>query len=227
MSAQIIELLIFAGIAFFIINKLIATLGSTSEDDPAKGNNSFFGEAKIKDVTYSTKKPANSFFGNNLLNKVVKPSIDPKMLYGLIVEENSVAILSGLEAISKKLPSFEVKKYINSAKTAFELIIKYANDDNIDELVKLVDKKYLQEFPTLSQNYGEVIDNSHLDARISEAYSFANNIFIKILFTGEKITSKMDYMEEEWTFSRSLLSKSVNWFLINIDQERKRTENNS
>ena len=43
MSGQILELIIFAAIAFFIINKLISTLGKTSGDDPAK-NNSFFGE---------------------------------------------------------------------------------------------------------------------------------------------------------------------------------------
>ena len=43
MSGQLIELIIFAGIAFFIINKLIATLGTTSEDETAS-RGSFFGE---------------------------------------------------------------------------------------------------------------------------------------------------------------------------------------
>ena len=41
MSGQLIELIIFAGIAFFVINKLIATLGTTSDDD-AKKRPSFF-----------------------------------------------------------------------------------------------------------------------------------------------------------------------------------------
>lgn len=36
MSGQLIELIIFAAIAFFVINKLLSTLGRTSEDDPAK-----------------------------------------------------------------------------------------------------------------------------------------------------------------------------------------------
>ena len=39
MSPQIIELLIFAVIAFYIINKLITTLGSTSEEEQTKQKN--------------------------------------------------------------------------------------------------------------------------------------------------------------------------------------------
>ena len=61
MSGQILELIIFAAIAFFIINKLISVLGKTSGDDPTK-NNSFFGENignNLKDVTsyLITRKP--------------------------------------------------------------------------------------------------------------------------------------------------------------------------
>ncbi len=55
MSPQIIELLIFAVIAFYIINKLITTLGSTSEEEQTK-QKSYFGEPVIKDVTYSIVK---------------------------------------------------------------------------------------------------------------------------------------------------------------------------
>ena len=43
----------FAGIAFFIINKLISTLGSASSDDPAKSKG-FFGENLGKAVAGSS-----------------------------------------------------------------------------------------------------------------------------------------------------------------------------
>ena len=47
MSGQILELIIFAAIAFFIINKLISVLGKTSgEDDPAKNNSFFYQQIK-------------------------------------------------------------------------------------------------------------------------------------------------------------------------------------
>ena len=218
MSAQIIELLIFAGIAFIIINRLIATLGSTSEDDPAKRKSSFFGETGIKDVTYTANTAAGNILKNNLPHSVKPPTINPMELDGLIVEENSTAIIAGLEAVLAKLPSFKARKFLHSAKAALELIIEASNDDDIEDLLTLVDKRYIQEFHIFSETYGEFVNGSVLDAKISEAYTFANNIFIKVLFTGERITSSIEYMQEEWTFSRSLISKNIDWFLTKVDR---------
>ncbi|HJD57208.1 MAG TPA: hypothetical protein LFW12_03780 [Rickettsia endosymbiont of Sericostoma sp. HW-2014] len=216
MSAQIIELLIFAGVAFFIINRLIATLGSTSDEDPAKRKSSFFGETGIRDVTCTAKADTSVFFKKNLPQTMVKPApINPMEFDGLIVDENSVAIIAGIAAISAKLPSFQARKFLYSAKAAFELIIEASNDDDIEDLLTLVDKRYIQEFHIFSETYGEFVHGSVLDTKISEAYTF-NNIFIKVLFTGENITSKIKNMQEEWTFSRSLVSKSTDWFLTNV-----------
>ena len=91
-----------------------------------------------------------------------------------------------------------------------------SRDDDIDDLLTLVDKRYIQEFHIFSQTYGEFVHGSVLDAQISEAYTFANNIFLKVLFTGKKVTSKIKNMKEEWTFSRSLISKNTDWFLTNV-----------
>jgi predicted lipid-binding transport protein (Tim44 family) len=41
---------------------------------------------------------------------------------------------------------------------------------------------------------------------------------MKVLFTGKQTTDKMDSFKEEWTFSRSLIFKEVNWFLTNVDR---------
>ncbi len=214
MSAQVIELLVFAGVAFFIINKLIGTLGSTSEDDPAKRRSSFFGETDIRNVTYTTKTPTDNIF------KKKSPSFNSLELDGLIVKENSVAITTGIEAISAKLPLFQAKKFLHSAKEAFQIIIDTSSEDDIKNLSTLVDKRYIHEFHASSKTYGKFIHGSVLEAQISEAYTFANNIFIKVLFTGTKITSKIENMREEWTFSRSLISKNMNWFLTNVDRHK-------
>ncbi len=214
MFPQMFELLIFAGIAFFVINRLISKLGSTSDNDPAKQKTSFFGESKIKDVTYTHENSSPNIFNKGFARK---EPIDTVSLEGLIIEENKDAIIAGLETLSLKLPSFQVAKFLNSARLAFELIIEAANDDDIEELLKLVDKRYVENFHVFSEKYGEFIHGSKLDAKISEIYSFANNVFIKVLFTGKKITDKMNSLQEEWTFSRRLMSKDVNWFLTNID----------
>lgn len=218
MSAQMIELLIFAGVAFFIINKLIATLGSTSDEDPAKRQQSaFFGESKIKDVTYTTKPTTSDIIKNTLLNKVGK-STEQQEINDLVVQENYEAILSGFENISSRLQSFTLSKFLRSAKMAFELIIQAANEKNTQELEKLVDKRYLEQFATISPQYGTIINNANLNAKISEIYSFANNAFIKVLFTGDKVTSNLDTLKEEWTFSKSLISNNNDWFLNNISK---------
>ncbi|WP_341764240.1 hypothetical protein [Candidatus Tisiphia endosymbiont of Beris chalybata] len=214
MSPQMIELLIFAGIAFFVINKLISKLGSTSDNDPAKQKFSFFGEAKIKDVTYTAPNSPTNLFKKNFFKKA---PLDTTTLDGFIIEENREAIITGLESITVKLPSFQPSKFLNSAKMAFELIIEAANDEDIEELLKLVDKRYVEKFHIFSENYGEFVHGGKLEAKISESYSFANNIFIKVLFSGKKITSKLDFLKEEWTFSRNLISNEVNWFLTNVE----------
>ncbi|MCC8417328.1 MAG: hypothetical protein LN588_02190 [Rickettsia endosymbiont of Bryobia graminum] len=216
MSGQIVELLIFAGIAFFIINKLISKLGSTSDDDPAKQG--FFGEPKIKDVTNTStpselgKGKISSFF--SLKEKTNTHSIDDN----LIVQENAQTIKESLAMIASKLPSFQASKFVHSSKAAFEIIIEASNDDDIEELITLVDRRYIKDFHKYSENYGEFIQNNDLTARISEAYNFANHLFIKILFTGKKVTSKIALFNEEWTFSKSLLTNDVNWLLTNVEK---------
>jgi predicted lipid-binding transport protein (Tim44 family) len=217
MSAQMIELLFFAGIAFFIINRLIATLGSTSDEDPAKKQSSFFGEPSIKDVTYTTKNTTSEIIKNKLLNRTDKPS-ELKEINELVVQENYEAILPGFALISSRLPSFSPSKFLRSAKIAFELIIQAANEKNTQELEKLVDKRYLEKFNPVSAQYGTMLSNANLNAKISEIYSFANNAFIKVLFTGENVTNNLQKINEEWTFSRSLISTNTDWFLTNIDK---------
>ena len=62
MFHQMFKLLIVAGIAFFVINKLISELGSTSDSDPAKQITSFFGESKIKDVISTSQNTSANIF---------------------------------------------------------------------------------------------------------------------------------------------------------------------
>ncbi|XVN43004.1 MAG: TIM44-like domain-containing protein [Candidatus Rickettsia vulgarisii] len=211
-----LELLIFAGIAFFIINKLISKLGSTSDEDPAKRG--FFGEPKIKDVT-NTSEPSGLNKGKIKIPSffVVKEKANP-IDDSLIVQENAQAIKEGLATIASRLPSFEVSKFLKSSKAAFEIIIEACNDEDIEELSMLVDRRYIKDFHKYSDNYGEFIHNNDLVAKISEAYSFANHLFVKVLFTGNKVTSKIGSFSEEWTFSKSLLTNDVNWLLTNVEK---------
>ena len=213
MSGQILELIIFAGIAFFIINKLISTLGKTSGDDPAK-NNSFFGEnigSKLKDVTYSTTT------ASILRPKFLKAS-QPN-LKGVVLEESKEAVEKGLQEVLDKVPAFDIQRFANGAKLAFQMIVESSLQNDEKQLEELVDKRYIESFKATASNYGNFNSNENkLEVYISDIYLFGNNIFIKVLFTGNNITDKIKNLQEEWTFSKSTLSSDPTWYLTNIDR---------
>ncbi|WP_342225613.1 Tim44 domain-containing protein [Rickettsia endosymbiont of Urophora cardui] len=210
MSPQIIELLIFAGIAFFIINKLITTLGATSDDDPAK-QKSYFGEPVIKDVTHSSNKSYDE-------EKDLLTAQDIKTFKNLIVEQNITAVVDGMETVHKRLNAFQPIKFINNAKIAFQMIIEAAYKNQTEELAELVDKRFLEEFEKISDSYGNFFDSTALNAKYSEIYTFGNNIFIKLLFQGKNVVDKIEELKEEWTFTRNANTKEVDWFLSNIEK---------
>lgn len=212
MSGQLIELIIFAGIAFFIINKLIATLGSTSEEDPARNKSFFKNTQSIRDVTNSTKRKAN----------ILKPKF-PKTkkvnLKGLVVPGTEKEVMEGLSDVLAKVPNFNVNSFLKGAKSAFKMIIDAASDNNDEELEELVDKRYIEHFKSMSSSYGEYsAKESALTAQVSEMYMFGNNVFVKILFAGKNITNKIKDMHEEWTFTKSILNSGPEWHLTNIDR---------
>ena len=212
MSGQVLELIIFAGIAFFIISKLISNLGSTSSDDPAK-NKSFFGEnfsKTLKDVTYTGS-------ANILKPNFSKPS--KLEIKDLILLENKDSIEKGLQEVLDKAPSFDARRFVNGAKLAFKMIVESAFNDDDKQLEELIDKRYIDNFKSIAANYGELTEDSEkISAQISEIYMFGNNIFIKILLMGSNATEKIKDLHEEWTFSKSTLSKNPAWYLTNIDR---------
>lgn len=213
MSGQLIELIIFAAIAFFVINKLLSTLGRTSEDDPAK-NKSFFGESgKMKDVTGTASTRASTILRPGF---VKKKKINMK---GLIVLENEAEINAGMIDVMNKVPTFNAANFLKGAKNAFRMIIEAGANSNEDELEELVDKRYIENFKSMASSYGKYAEKkSTLSAQISEIYMFGNNIFIKILFAGKNVTNKIKELHEEWTFTKSALSTGPEWQLTNIDR---------
>ena len=212
MSGQLLELIIFAGIAFFIINKLISTLGSASSDDPAKSKG-FFGEnlgKTLKDVTYTGSA---SVLKPNFL-KVNKPD-----LKDLVLSENKEAVEKGLQEVLNKIPSFDIGRFASGAKSAFQMIIEAALQNDDQQLEELVDKRYIDNFKSIAVNYGKLTENAHkLSVQVSEVYMFGNNIFIKVLLLGNNITDKIKDLHEEWTFSKSALNSEPAWYLTNIDR---------
>lgn len=211
MLAQALELIIFAGIALFIINKLINTLGKTSEDDPTR--KSFFGEnnGSLKDVTNTAQ--ANDRFSLKFF-KSKHADYDE-----YIIAEHKQAIYKGIAELEEKMLQFDLKNFLKGAKGAFKMILEAAATGNQLQLAGLIDRRYLEPFKNMASQYGQYKNtDNQLLARVAEIYLFGNNAFIKVLFVGNNITDKMGILEEEWTFTKNIQATDNAWFLTNIDK---------
>ena len=211
MSAQILELLLFAGVAFLIISRLIAILGSTSDDDPTK-RASFFGEAQggLKDVTNSVAQNLKEL---NQLTSGGNHDIDD-----LTTAENKDNIINGLAYACSKMGNFNLRTFLNSAKAAFGMIIEASLNKDFNDIQKLIDKRYIDQFISIASSYGKIKNLKTLKAKVSDIYTFGNTVFIKVLFSGKSIVSNISNFNEEWTFSKSFINSGPEWYLTNIDR---------
>lgn len=199
MSPQMIELLIFAAIAFFLINKLLSILGTTNENEEA--NKSFFGEPSfMKDVTQklSVLEKIKQEYNN-------KDIIDPT---------NKERILEQLSIIKSRLRNFDLVKFVKGSVSVFTMLTKDGAKNDKDLLEHLVDKRFMEEFTNNADKYSkQKIEN--LDSKITDLYLFGNNVFIKILFKDSACK-----LQEIWTFTKNTNDANLHWFLSNIEVTR-------
>jgi len=216
MSAQMLELLFFAGIAFFIINRLISTLGITNDDDSAK-HKTFFGEkGGIKDVTENSN--VHNIKDASFIEKKNAKTVSKDDFKDIIVNDNFSKILETIEEIQGRLPNFSPHNFLKNSKSAFKMIVETGEDSSKEKLELLVDKRYIDYFKSIVTSYGDTKDTTNLDAKIIDIYTFGNNVFIKVLFTGQDIITSIKDLHEEWTFSKSLNQVSPEWYLSNIER---------
>ncbi len=205
MSPQIVELLIFAAIAFFIINKLISILGN-SDDIDIKMKRGSFGETRgLKDVTSSGQ---DWTMGPKLYNKAKREAVDPAIL----VDSKNDAIVEALEEIQIKIGKFSVNTFMKNATKAWQMVIKALQDKDNDMISELVDKRYVELVLEKKDFYKSVDSKQNPELKISDVTFFGNTVMIKLLINAQNMSP------EEWTFSRNLNQTGPNWFLSNIDQ---------
>lgn len=206
MSPQTIELLIFAVIAFLLINKLLSVLGTTNVDENVRNSEkSYFGEKLIlKDVTAL----------DDVLTVAQSSQDDIK---DLIVDTNIDSVMQNYMVLKNKMPDFDLVQFLSNTKVVFKMLIEAMVENNSEAINYLVDKRYIKQSADILSKYGSYKDNGILNAKISELYMFGNNAFVKVLFSGKDIVSAINNISEEWTFSRNTNSQSLTWYLSNIE----------
>lgn len=209
MSAQIIEIIFLAAIAFIIISKFISLLGTTNEDDPAK-NRSFFGEASgMKDVTDSGISEESV--------KKKKAGIKSIIKIAQKIKKQDQASSEELKAVFAIFPRFNPEKFLSGAKGAFSMIIEALNAKDLEAIEELVDKRFIDQIKNMSNVYGKPSKNE-IEASITDSYSLGQSVYVKVLFKGKDITSKVKSLKEEWVFTKNVGQSGPDWYLSNIDR---------
>ena len=197
-SAQIMEIIFLAVVAFLVIGKLISVLGVSEEDDLPGNKGSFFGEpGGLKNITAiveTVKKsvPKKDVLADSLLKKTLGP-------------------------VYEKKPDFDYDRFVEGAMGAFKLIINAINKKDNNTLEHLVDKRFLGELLDKQYIYGE-FPTKKLSVKCSDSYSFGNSLYIKLLFEGKNLNSNLKHMKEEWVFTKSINDSNPSWYLSNIEK---------
>jgi len=202
---QVLELIIFAGLAAIVLYQLYSVLGRRvgrqPEDQPAP-------------------EPAATPIraGNQT---------------GLAAEEADGVALSGLAAVKAKDPSFDISHFLAGARGAYEMIVKaYAAGDRA-QLRDLLGPSVMAAFDTgiaqrEAEGRTETVEFLHpprADMEKAEV-SGADLARVTVRFLAE-FRSRTKGPEGEgvddrrtaelWTFERHLKSRDPNWMLVHVD----------
>ena len=143
MSVKIFEILIFAGVTIFLLNKLLTILGTTDEEDQrVSRNQSFFGEDdSIIDVT-GTGQAKNT----------------PTELQ--LSEEAKLRMK--LQDIGKLINGFSPEHFISGARTAFKMIVRACEKKDDKTLKQLIDRRFNEDFTSFIDKFGKLNEKQDL-----------------------------------------------------------------
>lgn len=200
---QVLELIIFAGLAAIVLYQLYSVLGRRvgrqPEDTPA---------------TEATRPGARA------PERPVEPI------------EDGVA-LSGLAAVKSRDPGFDVSQFLTGAKGAYQMIVKAFSEGDRATLKNLLATPVMASFDAAiaqreSEGRTETVEFLHAPrADLEKAEITAGDLaHMTVRFLAElRARSKGPEGEavddrrtaELWTFERNIKSRDPNWTLIHVD----------
>ncbi|MGN7618715.1 MAG: Tim44/TimA family putative adaptor protein [Ehrlichia sp.] len=207
-----VELAIYAFLAAFIFFRLYNSFGKTSELQPSN---------HVQPISVAVEDNTQGHDDNDIES---------------IIENCSKDEISIINYIKKKDKEFSLKHFMNGSMKAFEIIIKAFNEGNTRTLSMLLDKNLYNSFlegienrKTLGQ-YHEDIIVSITHHKITKLELSGNTAYITVKFISEQInfvkdnngnivhgsTSKINKIEDTWTFRRDITVVNKKWYLSTI-----------
>ncbi len=211
-----IEIIIFAIIAFFVLKKLHSILGEEDDRLFFDSDNKGFYKQKIKDAEKIESEENNDVANEEEFN---------------YLSENS---LKYSKEISEKIDGFNLKKFQSIAIKVLEMVIKANNDKD-----KTTIKKFLSSplCDVVCNSFDEDNKNNIIlvecsEGKIENIEKNGSKFDIIILFKMKQINYTTDKngaiidgdkseiidVNEKWTFTHDFASKSKTWFVEKIEE---------
>jgi predicted lipid-binding transport protein (Tim44 family) len=200
---QVLQLIIFAGLAAIVLYQLYSVLGRRKGLQPEDRQT----------VEPIERRPAAPVLGDT-------------------VDDGGVE-LTGLAAVRAKDPTFDVGRFLNGSKAAYEMIVKAFAEGDRATLKNLL-------APPVLASFEEVIDGREAEGRTEQVEFFHSpradleraevtqgdlaRVTVRFLAEfrsrtkgpeGEGVDDRRT--AELWTFERRLKSRDPNWLLVHVD----------
>lgn len=201
--SQVLELIIFAGLAVIVLYQLYSVLGRRvgrqPEDRPA-----------VEAATASGRAP-------DRLADLVDDGVE----------------LTGLAAVKSKDPSFDMGNFLGGAKGAYEMIVKAFAEGDKATLANLLAPSVLSSFEAVideraAQGRSETVEFFHAPRADLEKAEVVQGDLARITVRflaefrsrtrgpeGEGVEDRRT--AELWTFERRLKNRDPNWTLVHVD----------
>ncbi len=228
-TSQLVELVILAAIAGFLMYRLSRALGERNGNEPRLGQNPLEAETLRRQASEIAKEIKRQT-GQTVQSVTVTPV--PKA--APVNSDEPLSINQGLQQIQQYDPTFNERGFLNGARAAFELIIKaYARGD-VEALKPLLSSDLFEKFKTdiqarANKNYHmETIIHQLRDVEINSARMKEFNAEIILQFTSDQTSYVVDSSDEVvagnrndieevvdiWTFRRDTRARDLNWVLV-------------
>ncbi|MFN3521381.1 MAG: TIM44-related membrane protein TimA [Phenylobacterium sp.] len=199
---QVLELIIFAGLAAIVLYQLYSVLGRRVGRQP-------------EDTPAATGRPAPT-----------APLDRPPEL-----AEDGIA-LTGLAAVRAADPSFDMSRFLSGAKSAYEMVVRAFAAGDRATLKNLLSPQVLSSFEAAitqreAEGRSEKVEFLHpprADMERADVEGDVARIVVRFLAEfrsrskgpeGEAVDDRRT--AELWTFERNLKSRDPNWTLVNVD----------
>ena len=204
---QVLELIIFAGLAAIVLYQLYAVLGRRvgrqPEDSPA-----------VPTTATAVDRAPDA------------PALTAD-------EDDDGVALTGLAAVKAKDPSFDVSRFLGGAKAAYEMIVKAFAAGDRGKLRDLLAPPVMAGFDSAiaareAENRTETVEFLHSPRADLEKVEVVGSDLARVTVRflaefrsrtkgpeGEGVDDRRT--AELWTFERHLKSRDPNWMLIHVD----------